>query len=76
MNDLAALAQRIVEEQFGTGTYKEGWKQGDDFVASADASMSQWPIKWTTIECSQCGNQVYYDKVMFRHRCCECGYGF
>lgn len=67
MNPLAEIAQHLTEQEFGTGVYKEGWHQGDDPLL---------PRRWTTIACSQCGNQVYFDKVMYRHRCCECGYGF
>jgi len=71
--ELTRIAQEIVEEQYGTGEFKEGWKKGDDVRSDG---QFDWPIKWTTIECSQCGGQVYHDKVMKRHRCCECGYGF
>lgn len=71
--ELTRIAQEITEETLGTGKFKEGWKQGDDVRKDG---MFDWPIQWTTIGCSQCGNQVYFDKVMRRHRCCECGYGF
>jgi hypothetical protein len=59
--ELTRIAQEIVEEQYGTGEYKEGWKKGED--VRADGQFN-WP------------SQVYHDKIMKRHRCCECGYGF
>jgi len=72
--ELSRIAQEIVENALGTGDYKDGWKQGDDEIEYwPDRSL---PIKWTTIECSNCGAQVYFDKVMKRHRCGECSYGF
>ena len=71
--ELTKIAQKIVEDEFGTGEYKEGWKQGNDVMLRG---IFDWPIKWTTIECGDCGSQVYYDKLMRRYRCCECGYGF
>ena len=67
MSPLAEIAQHLTEQEFGTGVYKEGWSKGVDHI---------FRRKWTTIECSQCGSQVYFDMVMNRHRCCNCGYGF
>jgi len=74
--ELTAVAQRIVENALGTGEYKEGWIQGDDEITGYGVDPMPRPIKWTTIECSNCGAQVYFDKVMKRHRCGECAYGF
>ena len=76
-NDLPELTkavQKIVHLQVGTGKYKPGWKRGDDEIEQAFDDPR--PIFWTTIECSQCGDQVYFDKLMKRHRCSSCGYGF
>ncbi len=67
MDPLTSIAQHIVEQQFGSGEYKEGWSQGFDPIR---------PIKWTTIECASCKAQVYFDITMRRHRCCTCGAGF
>jgi hypothetical protein len=72
MHPLSKIAQNIVEEQLGTGRYKEGWSVGHGTIQGHE----EIPVLWTTIECSQCHSQVYFDKTMHRHRCSKCGFGF
>lgn len=74
MLPLTIVCQRIKEEMFGTGEYKPDWKKGHDFLP-LDLEDGQLPILWTTIECSTCKSQVYFDKMMRRHRCSKCGAG-
>jgi hypothetical protein len=73
MHPLTILAQSIVEEEFGLGHLKEGWKRGYEHIITPTGSLL---IQWTTIECSQCSSQVYFNTLYRRHQCSECGYGF
>lgn len=69
MHPLTIVCQKVTEEKLGSGEFKPEWKQGHEILVNG-----KWtPILWTTIECSFCKHQVYFDKLMRQHRCSHCG---
>lgn len=49
-----------------------GWKEGVEMLKNGFGSF---PAFWQPIQC-ECGEQVYYDLMHYRHRCGKCGKGF
>jgi len=66
---MAEIASEIVEANLGEKEHPEGFFHGR-------GKVNDNPVRWTKIKCSQCESQVYFDLIMFRHRCSKCSYGF